>query len=196
MTSTISAHRALLLLGSARLPSAVLRTRSSAGMPWDFATLAQLIYGARTSRLLRNSRPAPSTATATASASAKVAVKPQPQFARAASLDALTAASEDYLICMAAALATSAAESDKTSLMLSTSIEVAKQVETANYLASEAAKTQAAAQKQAQINLLRAAIQSVTALLEHELLVLDFAGAIVIGLILIDLNNQLARLLQ
>jgi hypothetical protein len=74
--------------------------------------------------------------------------------------------------------------------------DIAKQAETANLFASEAAKTQANAQKQAQMNVLRIAIQTLTTLLEHELLVWDFAGAIVIGLMLIDLNNQLARLLQ
>jgi hypothetical protein len=185
VNSITSAHRAMPLLGSVRLPPAVLRTRSSSGMPWDLATVAQLIYGARTSRVLRKSRPVPATASAT--------VKPGPL-----SLAAFAEASEDYIICMAAALGTSAVKNNILSAVLATSMasEMAKQVVTANMLASEAAKTQANAQKQSQINTLRTAIQFVTGLLEHELMVLDFVGAFVIGLILIDMNNQLARLLQ
>jgi len=38
------------------------------------------------------------------------------------------------------------------------------------------------------------AIASLTALMTHELMMLDFVGALVVVLILIDLNNQLARL--
>ena len=186
MKSNNSAQRALPLMGSVRLPPPVLRTRSSSGMPWDSATVAQLLAGARTSRLLRKSRLVPVTASAT--------VKPRPQLS--------SAASEDFIITAAAQLALSASDtvrSGNLSGTLSTgmSLQVAKQAEAADLLASEAeaAKTQANAQKQAQINALTAAILSLTALLKHELMVLDFAGAIVIGLILIDLSNQLAQLL-
>jgi hypothetical protein len=187
---TTSAHRALPMLGSVTLPSPVLHTRSSSGMSWDSATVPQLIAGARTSRVLRKSRLVPTTASAT--------VVARPQYSSSGWEDVWISASEDYIICMAAALETSAVRNDGMSSMLATSMaaELAKQEETANLLASEAAKTQANAQKQAQINVLTIAIKCVTALLEHELLVLDFAGAIVIGLILIDLNNQLAALLQ
>lgn len=48
--------------------------------------------------------------------------------------------------------------------------------------------------KQARIAALVSAIASLTALMTHELMMLDFVGALVVVLILIDLNNQLARL--
>jgi hypothetical protein len=154
-------------------------------MPWDWVTVAQLIAGARTSQTLRKRRLVPSTSSA--------AVKRRPQFS--------SSATEDAIICAAAQLAMSPADilnkgNMQSSLALGALLETAKQAESASTLASEAAKVQADAQKQAQINTLTAAIKAITALLEHELMVWDFAGALVIGLILIDLNNQLARLLQ
>lgn len=191
MNSTLSTQRALLLLGTVKLPPAVLRTRSSSGMAWDLATVAHLIAGARISRVQRKKRLVPVTATATAS----VEVKPHTPVSSAA---AFSAASEDYIICMAAALAASvgAKNSYTQGLLTGGTSLLAKQIEAANVLASEAAKTQADAQKQSQINQLTIAIKILTALLEHELLVWDFAGALIIGIMLIDLNNQLARLLS
>lgn len=184
MNST-SAHRALTLLGSVRLPPAVLRTKCSSGMPWDWATIAQLIAGARTSRMLSKRQLVPAVKSAT--------VRPRPQF--------LSSAVEDFIICAAAQIAISAADTVtkgnmQAMLAVGALLETAKQAEDATSAANEAAKVQANEQKQAQINILTAAIKSLTALLEHELMVWDFAGALVIGLILIDLNNQLARLLQ
>jgi hypothetical protein len=191
MNSTLSTHPALLL-GTPKLPPAVLRTRSSSGMSWDLATVAHLVAGARISQVRRKRRLVPVTAMTTTTASA-AAKPPTPDSVAAAFAEA----SADALICMAAALAAHPGPKNNSmqGLLTGAKSSLAKQVEAANVMASEAAKTQAAAQKQSQINQLTIAIKIVAALLEHELMVFDFAGALVIGIILIDLNNQLAQLL-
>ncbi len=189
MNSTTSAHRALAHLDSVAVPPQLFRTKSSSGMSWNLITVDQLVAGARTSQLLQRSRPAP--------------------VVRANSLSQLSSLSANYVITEAAALASSAVNPNKgSSGVLSTSLHnvadaadsvamaALAQQTNAQYQAQQAKQRAQDAQKAAQIAALIIAIASLIALIKHQLMILDFAGAIIIGLILIDLQNQLTKLLQ
>lgn len=187
MTRPVLVHRSSGRIHTLRLPPCVLRTRSSSGMLWHQATLAQIIAGARTSQLLRRSRPVPSTA-------------------RAANSQSLLAFSENatnYVISVSAQLNNQGPQPNKqvigSMLQASQSLEAVKQAASANIMsatANSSAKQQASAQqaKQMQINILIEAIAALIALLNRDLMVLDFAGAFMVALILVDLTNQLTRL--
>jgi hypothetical protein len=175
-----------------KLPRQVLLTKSSAGVPWNLATLPLLVSSARNSKLLR----------------ARLRVRSARSGSINSRLSALSQSSEDFVITAAAQLASTGVEpATQGSLATSMSLNLAKQAETSKTLASLAAKQQADAQQkanarqqanaqiQAQINAVVAAICSLTQMLEHDLLTLNFGAAIVIGVILIDLNSQLIRLL-
>jgi hypothetical protein len=187
--STTSAHRALAHLDAVAVPRQLFRTRSSTGMSWNLITVDQLVAGARTSQLLKRSRP--------------------PHVVRANSSSQLSALSADYLICELAALASSAANPDKgSSFAISTNLSkittsansvamaaLAQQMN-AQYQAQQAQQQAQDALKAAQIAALIIAIAGLIALIKHQLMIFDFAGAIIIGLILIDLQNQLTKLLE
>jgi hypothetical protein len=169
----------------ARLPPCVVLTRSSSGVSWGRATFANLAAGARISSLSSTSRQAPSTARVVSS------------------LQIAQRASSDYLICMVAQLDSPDNQPNKDYLAnpsaASGALDKTKQT-ASNLLAAAAAavanqQAQQNAAKQNQMNILVAAIGALSALLQHELMILDFAGALVIALILVDLNAQLARLL-